>query len=99
MMNINECSKQLRELSKAHAHYTMSLDDYRRDRKVLLDALDHRVNGIAIKQTEAVPLAIPTPDADITQHLESHESHDKTQPYFAKKIDECMSFIKGSSKS
>ncbi len=98
-MNIFECSKQLRELSKAHANYTMSLHDYRRDRKVLFDALDHTVNGIAILQNEAAPLAIPAPELDITQHLESHEQHDKTQPYFAKKIDKCMSFIKGSNNS
>ncbi|PKG83061.1 hypothetical protein CXF85_11990 [Colwellia sp. 75C3] len=100
-MNIFECSKQLRELTKAHANYTMSLDDYRRDRKVLLDALDHTVNGIANLQSEALPSVIPAPIAslDITQHLESHEQHDKTQPYLVKKIDECMNFIKGTNIS
>ena len=98
-MNIFECSKQLRELTKAHANYTMSLDDYRRDRKVLLDALDHTVNGIANLQSEALPLAIPAPDLDITQHLASHEQQDKTQPYFAKKIDKCMNFIKGTNNN
>ncbi|KGJ94804.1 hypothetical protein [Colwellia psychrerythraea] len=98
-MNIFECSKKLRELNKAHAHYTLSLDEYRRDRKILLDALDHSVNGIAIKQVAAVPQSMTTPGSDNGQHVENHESLDKTQPYFAGKIDKYMSFIKGSNNS
>lgn len=99
-MNVFECSKQLRALSKAHAHYTISQDDYRRDRKALLDALDFTVNGIAINQVSAMPLTEETTaELDTIQALESHQQQDKTQPYFAGKIDKCMSFIKGSNNS
>lgn len=100
-MNIIECSKKLRELTKAHAHYNVSLADYRRDRKTLFDALDLNVNGIAPYQMAVAPLSvgIETPDIDNEQQIESHQQLDKTQPYFAKKLDTCMNFIKGENNS
>ena len=98
-MNINQCSKQLRELTKAHAHYHLSLADYRRERKVLFDALDLNVNGIAASQVTAAPLSVQTPDIGDVQQIENNQQLDKTQPYFAKKLDTCMNFIKGSNNS
>ncbi|NQY50743.1 MAG: hypothetical protein HRT50_16910 [Colwellia sp.] len=98
-MNINQCSKQLRELTKAHAHYQLSLADYRRERKVLLDALDLNVNGIAASQVTAAPLSVQTPDIGDVQQIDNNQQLDKTQPYFAKKLDTCMNFIKGSNNS
>lgn len=94
MMNITECSKQLQVLTKAHAHYSMSLEDYLRDRKVLLDRLDLNVNGITAKQIELGQEPV------LETKLDTHASDDRldiTQPYFAGKIDQCMSFIKGSN--
>ena len=98
-MNINQCSKQLRELTKAHANYQLSLTDYRRERKVLFDALDLNVNGIAASQVTAAPLSVQTPDIGDVQQIENNQQLDKTQPYFAKKLDTCMNFIKGSNNS
>ena len=98
-MNINQCSKQLRELTKAHAHYKLSLADYRRERKVLLDALDLNVNGIATSPVTAAPLSVQTPDIGDEQQIDNNQQLDKTQPYFAKKLDTCMNFIKGSNNS
>ncbi len=100
MMNINECSIKLRELSKAHAHYQITLEDYQRDRKALLDALDLNVNGIETPDLSVVPLPTDIATADIgnVQH-EAEQQLDKTQPYFAKKLDSCMNFIKGSNNS
>jgi len=100
MMNITECSKQLQVLTKAHAHYTMSLEDYLRDRKRLLDELDLNINGIAIKQIvskqDVEPVAEPILESTMGVN-DIDEQQDKTQPYFAGKLDQCMSFIKGSS--
>ena len=98
-MNINQCSKQLRELTKAHAHYQLSLADYRCERKVLFDALDLNVNGIAASQVTAAQLSVATPDIGDVQQVENNQQLDKTPPYFAKKLDTCMNFIKGSNNS
>ncbi len=95
-MNITECSNQLQVLAKAHANYTMSLEDYLRDRKILLDTLDLNINGITVEQPSSAPMPIVDTVAEV-QQAEAPEQQDKTQPYFAKKIDKCISFIKGSS--
>ncbi len=97
-MNISECSKQLQALAKAHADYTMSLEDYLRDRKVLLEQLDLNINGISVKQVESITMP-DTETIEEFQQLASHQQLDKTQPYFAGKIDKCMNFIKGSNNS
>ena len=95
-MNINECSTQLKQLSKAHSHNEMSLTDYMTARKLLLDALDLNINGVAqqapsVDLSSTVQMSAQSPAADIAEPL------DKTQPYFAKKLDTCMNFIKGST--
>jgi hypothetical protein len=97
-MNITECSKQLQALAKAHAHYDMSLEDYLSERKVLLDALDLAINGIANKQVESVMMPLAESLNSLEQHT-SHEQQDKTQPYVAGKVDKCMSFFKGPNNS
>jgi len=93
MMNISECSKQLKLLTKAHVNYSISIEEYLSDRKALLDELDFNINGISSEQVappqELEPTAVPT--------IANDEQQDKTQPYFAGKIDRCMSFIKGSN--
>lgn len=96
-MNIAEASKQLQALSKAHARNQISLDNYLNDRKILLDSLDQGINGIS-------PKAIPQPlDMEQTIAIAREEldqvQEDKTQPYFASKVDKYMSFIKGSNKN
>jgi hypothetical protein len=99
-MNIIECSTKLQQLSKAYANYTMSLEDYRRDRKVLLDALDLTINGIEPNKVDIIQTPTIEPEQDVESHNNNDDEQlDKTQPYFARKIDKCMSFIKGSNKS
>jgi hypothetical protein len=100
MMNIIECSKQLQALTKAHAHYTISLEEYLQNRKALLDELDLNINGIAIEpkasQQEAESVSVAVLESSI-EAAGMEEQQDKTQPYFAGKLGQCMSFIKGSN--
>jgi hypothetical protein len=56
-MNINECSKQIQQLSKANAHNNLPLDNYLSSRKLLLDELDQLVNGIVRKTPSLVDLS------------------------------------------
>jgi len=98
-MNISECSKQIQILTKAHANNHMTLDNYLQERKALFDVLDLNVNGINAKQDKIVEMAVAELDEPTEPHElnEPNEPQDKTQPYFAKKIDRCMSFIKGTN--
>ncbi|TYK65432.1 hypothetical protein [Colwellia echini] len=130
-MNITECSKQLRKISKAHANYSISVDTYRYERKQLLDNLDLNINGVTpFNVTSHLSEATvmnngdnnnTVPHFDKNQHestgVEANEVNgkhvefqqvddenelnqndvDKTQPYFAGKIDKCLNFIKGSN--
>lgn len=87
---------QLQQLSKAHSHNEMSLSDYLSARKLLLDALDLNINGIA-PQTPPVDLSSTVQMPAQPSAADIAEPEDKTQPYFAKKLDTCMNFIKGST--
>jgi len=95
-MNISECSKQIQILAKAHAHNHMTLDNYLQERKALLEVLDLNVNGINAQQDKILEMAVAETH-ESNELNEPNEVQDKTQPYFAKKIDRCMSFIKGSN--
>lgn len=97
-MNINECSTQLQQLSKAHSHNEMSLNDYLNARKLLLDALDLNINGIA-QQAPPVDLSSTVQMPAQPAATDTAEPLDKTQPYFAKKLDTCMNFLKGSTNT
>lgn len=94
-MNIQQCSQKLRDLTKAHANYNISLATYRRDRKVLFDALDLNINGVTPYQVE--PVVQETEITDNIEPVNNETELDQTQPYFAKKMTKCISFIKGSN--
>ncbi len=97
-MNISECSKQLRQLTKAHSQNSTPLAEYLAKRKALLDALDLNINGVARPEAPgnlSATLKVPVPEQ--VDEVQLDESVDKTQPYFAKKLGTCMDFIKGTS--
>ncbi len=97
-MNISECSTRLRELTKEHSQNSTPLADYLAKRKLLLDALDLNINGVAQAENQrdlssTVQMTVP----EQVNSLQTAESVDKTQPYFAKKLGTCMNFIKGTN--
>jgi hypothetical protein len=97
-MNISECSTRLRELTKVHSQNSTPLADYLAKRKLLLDALDLNINGVAqaespVDLSNTVQMTVP----EQLNNLQSSEPVDKTQPYFAKKLGTCMNFIKGTN--
>jgi hypothetical protein len=91
-MNITQCSKQLRELINEHENYKVSLENYRFQRKILLDALDKTVNGVNNSPKLTNTLAV-------AQQGDISVQPDKTQPYLLGKIDKCISFLKRDNKS
>lgn len=88
-MNIDECAAQLRILANANADYQLEFNEYRQQRKRLLDILDQNYNGVEPVQVSAPPQLPPIEEVAIVDP-------DKTQPYFASKISKCMSFLKKS---
>lgn len=60
-MNINDYSMRLRELSDDYANQRLLPEEYRMQRKILLDQIDSQMNGIDSNYTaesSAVPLAV-----------------------------------------
>jgi hypothetical protein len=97
-MNISECSTRLRELTRVHSQNSTPLAEYLAKRKLLLDALDLNINGVAqaespVDLSNTVQMTVP----EQLNNLQSSEPVDKTQPYFAKKLGTCMNFIKGAN--
>lgn len=91
-MNIADSSVTLRKLAENNANYLISFEQYRNDRKLILDALDNDYNAVKPVQQEITVQEAPEGAAsDITNEA------DKTQPYFANKLGKCMNFFKGSS--
>ena len=82
-MNILESSQQLRDLARAHANYKISSEDYRSQRKVLLDRLDKSLNGV-----------LPEANSIAVEPMQSVTDNDKTQPYLVGKLEQCLSFLK-----
>ncbi|PKG38779.1 hypothetical protein [Psychromonas sp. Urea-02u-13] len=88
-MNITECSLKLRELTEHHANYQLNFEDYRIQRKVLLDSLDQQYNGVVAEQIDTLLEPI----------IENETQQDKTQPYLASKIGRCISFLKRNNEN
>lgn len=86
MMDIKQYSAELSGLANAHANYQLAFDEYRQKRKTLLDALDKNYNGVDPLQVEIKPKLAQNIIVDA----------DKTQPYLASKIEQCISFLKKS---
>lgn len=87
-MNINQCSEELRALTDAHANYQLVFDEYRQQRKRLLDVLDKNYNGV-----EPIQVIL---DPQLPQVAQAVDDADKTQPYLASKIGKCFNFLKNS---
>lgn len=92
-MTIIECNKQLRVLTDAHENYTISMSDYRQQRKQIFDRLDKDMNGTdafisPIEQVIEPPLLVKN----------EMDNRDKTQPYFSAKLGKCISFLKGKNE-
>jgi len=87
-MNISQSSEQLRALIIKYENHNISIDEYHQQRKILLDALDKQFNGI-----ESIQLEQP-----LVNSVEAQPPADKTQPYFASKIEQCMSFLTGANE-
>ncbi len=87
-MNMIESSKQIRLLAQQHANYQLSFEDYREQRKILLDNLDKQYNGVIAEQKEIMAEPI----------VETQEQLDKTQPYLASKIGKLTSFLKRTNE-
>ena len=96
MMKISDASIQLRALSKAQAQNQLSFDNYLHERKQILDALDHSMNGII--NTTIDNVAKPLFEELDEQAIEVEEPQDKTQPFFAGKVDKYINIIKGTNK-
>lgn len=91
-MNITQSSVQLRKLAEDHANYVISHEQYRLQRKAILDGLDKHYNGIDAPLETAQQV-------DTVNNVERIEDPDKTQPYFANKLGQCINFFKGSNNS
>lgn len=86
-MNISEYSKQLRVLTELHVNYQLTFEDYRRQRKELLDSIDKQYNGI-VEDSDDPPLA---------HKMEA--LGDKTRPYLSSKIGQCINFLKRNTEN
>lgn len=89
MMNMSQCSAQLRALCEQHANYQITFENYRDQRKALLNSLDKHYNGVIAEQVDVLPEPVQ----------QTEEQQDKTQPYLASKIGQCISFLKRNSDS
>ncbi|TVZ38915.1 hypothetical protein P886_3299 [Alteromonadaceae bacterium 2753L.S.0a.02] len=80
MSQSNSYSEMIRELSRAYYNRSLALQDYREQRKQILDAVDHEYNGIQIDGYEPQP---KNPDSDNSMTTVFYGPTD-TQPNFRK---------------
>ncbi len=78
MMNMLDFSRQLRELSDDYANQRILLEDYRAQRKVVLDEIDLIKNGVDIHNQNMNSQEPDTLiDSDQTNQYSKNENSDK----------------------
>jgi len=99
-MKISDASTQIRALTKAQTQNIMSISDYLHKRKIILDLLDSGINGInainAITDSSTVNVSGSLP---VSPSVQLQDEEDKTQPYFAGKVDKYMNLLKGAKNN